>query len=94
MPIPKTSRWLDLIAFLLAHRFPVTREQIYESVSGYKDDWERADDEKARESLRRKFERDERRERNRRKRMGLALKSSKRHTAKGVHIGSTYYKGR
>ena len=58
MPRPKTSRWLDLIAFLLAHRFPVTREQIYESVSGYKEDWERADDEKARESLRRKFERD------------------------------------
>jgi proteasome accessory factor B len=58
VPLPKTTRWLDLIAFLLSHRFPVTREQIYESVSGYKDDWENADDDKARESLRRKFERD------------------------------------
>jgi proteasome accessory factor B len=58
MPSPKTARWLDLIAFLLHHRFPVTRDQIYESVSGYKDDWERAEDEKSRESLRRKFERD------------------------------------
>ena len=58
MPHPKTTRWLDLIAFLLSHRFPVTREQIFESVSGYKDDWEQAHDEKASESLRRKFERD------------------------------------
>jgi proteasome accessory factor B len=58
MPPSKTARWLDLIAFLLHHRFPVTREQIYESVSDYKDDWERAEDETSRESLRRKFERD------------------------------------
>jgi proteasome accessory factor B len=58
VPQIKTARWLDLIAFLLAHRFPVTRELIYESVAGYKDDWESAQDEKARESLRRKFERD------------------------------------
>jgi len=41
---------------------------------------------------RRKFERDERREKNRRKAMGLTLKRSKRHTAKGTHIGSTFYK--
>lgn len=58
MASPKTARWLDLIAFLLAHRFPVTRDQIYESVSGYKEDWAEAEDETARESLRRKFERD------------------------------------
>jgi hypothetical protein len=45
----KTPRWLDLVAFLLQHRFPVTREQIFDKVEGY--DGER-------ESARRKFERD------------------------------------
>jgi predicted DNA-binding transcriptional regulator YafY len=58
MAAPKTVRWLDLIAFLLYHRFPVTREQIFESVEPYKEDWEPAADERARETLRRKFERD------------------------------------
>jgi predicted DNA-binding transcriptional regulator YafY len=31
----KAARWLDLIAFLLQHRFPVTRGQIFQSVDGY-----------------------------------------------------------
>lgn len=34
-PMSKTARWLDLIAFLLQHRFPVTRGQIFQSVEGY-----------------------------------------------------------
>ena len=34
----KTARWLDLIAFLLAHRFPVTREELFGRVGGYLDD--------------------------------------------------------
>ncbi|HEX6316836.1 MAG TPA: WYL domain-containing protein [Gemmatimonadaceae bacterium] len=45
----KASRWLDLVAFLLDHRFPVTREAIFRKVGGYR----RAD-----ETARRKFERD------------------------------------
>ncbi len=45
----KTARWLDLIAFLLQHRYPVTRQQIFEQVQGYRP---------ADESSRRKFERD------------------------------------
>lgn len=28
MSTAKTARWLDLLAFLLEHRFPVTRERI------------------------------------------------------------------
>jgi proteasome accessory factor B len=35
MSAPKTARWLDLIAYLLQHHFPVTREQIFRHVSGY-----------------------------------------------------------
>lgn len=58
MAAAKTARWLDLIAFLLYHRFAVTRERIFESVAAYREDWERAEDEGARETLRRKFERD------------------------------------
>ena len=45
----KSSRWLNLVAFLLQHHFPVTREQIFEHVSGYEGEPETA---------RRKFERD------------------------------------
>jgi len=49
MSSAKTSRWLDLVAFLLQHRFPVTREDIFSRVGGY---------DGAFESERRKFERD------------------------------------
>lgn len=55
--IPKTARWLDLIAFLLQHRFPVTREQIFSHVAGYRSDLERGADPA---SVRQTFERDKR----------------------------------
>lgn len=45
----KVARWLDLVAFLLHHRYPVSREEIFRSVRGY---------ESHDESARRKFERD------------------------------------
>ena len=45
----KTSRWLDLVAYLLQHRFGATREQIFEQVRGY---------EAGGETSRRMFERD------------------------------------
>jgi proteasome accessory factor B len=45
----KPSRWLDLVAFLLDRRYPVTREQIFDKVGGYDGEPE---------SARRKFERD------------------------------------
>ena len=45
----KTSRWLDLVAFLLQHRFAVTREEIFSKVGGY---------DGTEETARRKFERD------------------------------------
>jgi hypothetical protein len=46
----KTARWLDLLAYRLQHRFPVTREDIFGHVAAYQGD--------EGESLRRKFERD------------------------------------
>ena len=49
MPAPKPTRWLDLVAFLLDRRYPVTREQIFAKVGGYDGEPE---------SARRKFERD------------------------------------
>lgn len=49
MSAAKTARWLNLIAFLLQHRFPVTREAIFGHVVGYGG---------AGETARRKFERD------------------------------------
>lgn len=49
MPNEKTARWLDLLAFLLSHRYAVTREQIFQRVRGYTG---------KPESARRTFERD------------------------------------
>jgi predicted DNA-binding transcriptional regulator YafY len=53
----KTERWLNLLAFLLDHRCPVTREEILSQVEDYKSAWVGAD-ERTKESVRRKFERD------------------------------------
>jgi predicted DNA-binding transcriptional regulator YafY len=51
----KTARWLDLIAFLLQHRFSVTRETIYEHVADFRRDLKEG---KEPDALRQKFERD------------------------------------
>src|SRR6266568_4261428 len=56
--VTKTERWLNLLAFLLDHHYPVTREEILSQVEDYKSDWVGGGDEKTRESVRRKFERD------------------------------------
>ncbi|MGH7673880.1 MAG: hypothetical protein ACREMV_01295, partial [Gemmatimonadales bacterium] len=55
--VSKAARWLDLIAYLLQHRFPVTREQIFSHVAGYRSDVERGADPA---SVRQSFERDKR----------------------------------
>ena len=54
MPKPKAARWLDLIAYLLQHRFAVTRDQIFEHVTDYR---EASETGTAEETVRRKFER-------------------------------------
>ncbi|MEO8199402.1 MAG: WYL domain-containing protein [Gemmatimonadota bacterium] len=43
MSSAKTARWLDLVAYLLQHRFPVSREDIYAHVTGYLDKEEDVD---------------------------------------------------
>jgi predicted DNA-binding transcriptional regulator YafY len=53
----KTERWLNLLAFLLERRYPVTREEILSQVEDYKSAWVGAN-ERVSESVRRKFERD------------------------------------
>ncbi len=55
--ITKAQRWLDLVVFLLRHRFPVSVEQIMEAVPAYAGDWS-TEDETRQASVRRKFERD------------------------------------
>lgn len=55
--VSKAERWLNLLAFLLDHHYPVSREEILTQVDDYKSDWKNGDD-KTRESVRRKFERD------------------------------------
>lgn len=53
----KTERWLNLLAFLLERHYAVSREEILSQVEDYKSDWVGGND-KQRESVRRKFERD------------------------------------
>ena len=54
--ITKLQRWLDLIAFLIGRRYPVSVDQIMEAVPAYAEG--RGDDPTAVESVRRMFERD------------------------------------
>lgn len=55
--ITKTQRWLDLIAYLVARHLPVSVEELMEKLPAYAREWS-GGDRKARESVRRKFERD------------------------------------
>lgn len=55
--VSKAERWLNLLAFLVDHRSPVAREEIFTEVEDYKQDWTTGN-ETRRESVRRKFERD------------------------------------
>ena len=87
MTTPKTSRWLDLLAYLLQHRFPVTRDQIYEHVAEYKDDIDKARGNKsAEESLRRKFERDK----DELKALGIAIETVPLPEAEGDEANAGY----
>ena len=55
--ITKTQRWLDLLAFLVSRRLPVTVDELMQRVPAYAEKW-RDGDETARASVRRMFERD------------------------------------
>jgi predicted DNA-binding transcriptional regulator YafY len=57
MPPTKLQRWLDLIAFLVGRRLPVSYDELMSGVPAYAREYE-SEDETARASLRRKFERD------------------------------------
>ncbi|MHC4769477.1 MAG: hypothetical protein ACYTEI_12295, partial [Planctomycetota bacterium] len=85
MPRSKTARWLDLIAYLLQHRYPVTREQVFESVSAYLDEDAR-DEATARESARRKFERDKDELRS----LGISIETVELPQAAGDEPGQGY----
>ena len=57
MPSSKFQRWLDLIAFLVSRRYPVPVDDIMENVPAYAAKWVDGDA-RARDSVRRTFERD------------------------------------
>lgn len=77
MPTDKVARWLDLVAFLLQHRFPVTREEIFEAVGGYVPGGE---------SARRKFERDK----DELRALGIAIETVELKQAQGDEAGMGY----
>src|SRR5690606_37264678 len=55
--ITKLQRWLDVIAFLVARRLPVSVDEIMEAIPAYASRWTEGSD-KDRDSVRRTFERD------------------------------------
>ncbi|HEX6938251.1 MAG TPA: WYL domain-containing protein [Longimicrobiales bacterium] len=55
--ITKLQRWLDLISYLVGRKVPVAVEDIMENVPAYAEKW-RSEDETARATARRTFERD------------------------------------
>jgi predicted DNA-binding transcriptional regulator YafY len=57
MAISKTQRWLDLIAFLVRHHFPVDVDQVMNGVPAYRGKWN-SGEEKDKQTVRRTFERD------------------------------------
>ncbi|MFV1988833.1 MAG: helix-turn-helix transcriptional regulator [Gemmatimonadota bacterium] len=82
--ISKTQRWLDLIAFLIGHRFPVSVDQIMESIPSYTAD-HNSEDPTRRASVRRKFERDK----DELKDMGIPIKT----VLYSINYGSEMQKG-
>jgi len=56
-PITKLQRWLDLISYLVGRRIPVAVEDVMENVPAYAEKWH-TEDETARATARRTFERD------------------------------------
>jgi proteasome accessory factor B len=53
----KLQRWLDIIAYLVGRRLPVSADELLRNVPAYAERWA-SDDRKAQESARRGFERD------------------------------------
>jgi proteasome accessory factor B len=87
-PITKTQRWLDLIAFLIGRRLPVSVEQIMEGVPAYAAKWEAGDDtDRAvrRASVRRTFERDK----DELRELGIPLET----VSFSIHHGEEYQEG-
>lgn len=70
----KLQRWLDLIAFLVGRRLPVAYDDLMRGVAAYELDY-RDETPRARESLRRKFERDKQELRD----FGIPIRTVKYH---------------
>jgi predicted DNA-binding transcriptional regulator YafY len=66
--VTKATRWLDLIAFLLQHRYPVPEAQVLQSVEAYRAELDGGGDPG---SVRRTFEQD----RDRLARLGVAIET-------------------
>ena len=57
MPPTKLQRWLDMIAYLVGRRLPVSADELMRSVPAYAERW-KSDDATQHETVRRSFERD------------------------------------
>lgn len=82
--ITKLQRWLDLIAYLVGRRMPVPVEEVMENVPAYAERW-RTEDETARATARRTFERDK----DELRRFGIPLQTIRY----SIHYGADHAEG-
>jgi proteasome accessory factor B len=72
----KLQRWLDIIAYLVGRRLPVSADELMRSVPAYAERWQ-SDSDTARESARRGFERDK----DELRRLGIPIRTVQYNTA-------------
>jgi len=91
--IDKAQRWLDLIAYLVGRRTPALVEEIMENVPAYAESLRLADEESdpkkaktARDSVRRKFERDK----DELREAGIPIESRRQPIDYGTSVADTY----
>jgi predicted DNA-binding transcriptional regulator YafY len=81
----KLQRWLDIIAYLVGRRLPVSADELMRGVPAYAARWD-SDDTTQHESVRRSFERDK----DELRRLGIPLRTVKYSTADETDVHEGY----
>jgi proteasome accessory factor B len=81
----KLQRWLDIIAYLVGRRLPVSADELMRGVPAYAGRWE-SDDTRQHESVRRSFERDK----DELRKLGIPIRTVKYSTADEPDVQEGY----
>jgi proteasome accessory factor B len=84
-PPTKLQRWLDIIAYLVGRRLPVSADELMRGVPAYAARWE-SDDAQQHEAVRRSFERDK----DELRKLGIPIRTVKYSTADASDVQEGY----